>query len=89
MAIRKVWLTAQGTTLPQAYLRVMFFSGNTKHVAYSVQVWNNKQARDEERAVFEERNFSFPYPPGGIGDIVTACYQHLKSLPEFSDGVDV
>jgi len=89
MAIRKSWLTAQGLTLPQAYLRVTFFSGNTKHIQYSVQIWNNAQARNEERAIFEEQNFSFEYPPGGTGDIVTRCYQHLKSLPEFSDGVDV
>ena len=89
MAIRISWPTAQGVTLPNAYLRVVFFSGNPRYVSYSVQVWNNAQARQEERAIFEERSFSFAYPPGGLGDIVTACYQHLKSIPDFSAGVDV
>jgi hypothetical protein len=87
MAIKIPWKAAQGTVLPDAYLRVMAFQGNTKYVSYSVQVWPNEQARQEERAMIEERNFRFPYPPGR--DIVAACYQHLKSLPDFSAGVDV
>jgi hypothetical protein len=91
MAIKLAWQTPQGVTLPNAYLRVMFFSGNKNYIQYSVHVSADEKARREERPVFEERNFSFEYPQGkdGTGDIIVACYEHLKSLPEFSKGLDV
>lgn len=90
MAIQIAWQTPQGISLPNAYLRVMHFQGTKSYVSYSVHVSVDAKAREDERPVMEERNFSFEYPKGkgGTSDIMTACYEHLKSLPEFSKGED-
>lgn len=60
MALRIRRETAFGVTLPNGYLRVVFFSGDATHLQYQVRTWATAQARQEQKASVDERSFSFP-----------------------------
>lgn len=89
MAIRLPYDSRFGPNFPAAYFRVTAFQGDVRSIQYQVKIWANEAARTADKASMEERGFSLPYPQAGTGDILTNCYQHLKSLPQFSSGVDV
>lgn len=88
MAIKIARDTPFGIALPEAYTRVVFFSGDATYVQYQVRTWANEKARQSEMAHVDERSFSFEYTKGQ-GDILDACYQDLKSRAEFKGGEDM
>lgn len=88
MAIEQAITTPYGIDLPNAYLKVTFFSGDNKHVSYHVRTWATAQARQEEKKELDEKNYSFIYAPGQ-GDVLVACYADLMARPEYAGAVAV
>lgn len=83
MALQQAITTPQGIDLPAAYIKILFFSGDKKHVQYVVRIWSSLLARQRDNPAIDEKNYSFVYSPGQ-GDILPACYADLMSRPEYA-----
>ena len=88
MAIEQATTTPYGIDLPNAYIKVTFFSGDSKHVQYHVRTYADAAARQADKQHLDEKNFSFEYAPGQ-GDVLIACYNNLMSRPEYTKAVVV
>lgn len=83
MAIQLEKHTPHGLTLGEAYVRVTYFHGDSKHVSYRVQTWVTEAARRADAQPIDDVQMSFEYPEKGTGDIVRECYLHLMAQPGF------
>lgn len=88
MAISIAVTTPYGIDLPDAYIRINAFSGDNRHVLYTVRTFASAQARLEERSHLSETSYSFEYAPGQ-GDILIVCYKDLMSREGFEKAVVV
>lgn len=83
MAIKKTIETLQGVKVQDAYCRVENVSLRGKDTIYFVL----RSYADTSKSFFQEDNFLSAYDMSGKNPIAQA-YEHLKSLPQFSDAVD-
>lgn len=88
MAIQKSISTVHGIDLPGAYIRVTFFSGDSKYVQYNIRTWATEQARREDKQHLDEKNYSFEND-AGKGNVMNACYADLMARPEYAGAVAV
>lgn len=85
MAIQVETKTPHGLTLGEAYVRVTYFYGDSKHVIYRVETWVTEAARRADAQPIADIQMSFEYPEGGMKDIMRTCYEHLASQPGFEN----
>ena len=88
MAIKIAIITPYGIDLPDAYLKINFFTGDNRHISYHVRSFATEKARRDELQHFDEKSFSFEYVPGQ-GDVLAACYKDLMSRPEYTKATAV
>jgi len=83
MALQLTKTTKSGIEVKSAYIRVDHLSLNGKeNITFKVNSYKNK-----ELPAFEENFYGCPYDINGENPIKQA-YEHLKTLPEFSDATD-
>jgi hypothetical protein len=83
MAIKKTVITQQGFNAADAYHRV-----EGVHVGKDAITFQVKSYKDNSGVVhFENASFNCEYNLNGDNPIKQA-YQHLKTLPEFTDAID-
>lgn len=83
MALQKDITTPSGIAVSQAYCRVGLVSLTKETLNFSLMFY-----ADKEKAPFDQRSFTCVYDLDGQNPIKQA-YQHLKTLPTFSDAEDV
>lgn len=88
MAIKLSTTTPFGIDLPNAYIKVTFFSGDSKYVQYHVRTYADAAARHADKQHLDEKNFSFDYKQGQ-GDVLIACYNNLMAQPEYAGALAV
>ena len=88
MAIKLSTATVYGINLPNAYIKINFFSGDSKYVQYHVRTFADAAARQADKQHLDEKNYSFEYVPGQ-GDVLVACYADLMARPEYAGAVAV
>jgi len=90
MAIENVNLvTPQDITLAEAYTKVEGYNGNKETVCFSWATYKDQASRDAGKTPLMSGNSYFPYAVGTMGEILPACYTHLKTLTEFAGATDV
>lgn len=84
MALKKTFFTSTQIEVADAYLRVDHLLIQEKtHLSYRVRVYQGLDAKFP----IEEVPLSCAYDLAGKNPIAQA-YEHVKSLPEFTDAVD-
>jgi len=83
MAIEQPTVTPYGIDLPNAYIKVTFFSGDSKYVQYHVRTWATAAARWADKQHLDEKNFSFENA-ASKGNVLNACYADLMARPEYA-----
>jgi len=86
MAISVAVTTNAGFEAPAAYIKVDHFQGNKDKVHASVSIYYNSTARTEDKDPISHRSVSISTP---TTNIMSAIYDHLKSLPEYAGATDV
>jgi hypothetical protein len=75
-----------GLYAPAAYAKIETFRGNINEVHFTVLFYATAQARFEGKNPIGGFHFSMPYQDGMT---YTSVYNHLKTLPEFANSLDV
>ena len=88
MALKQATTTAHGVNLPGAYIKITFFSGDSKYIQYHVRTYADAAARAADKQHLDEKNFSFANAPGK-GDVLVACYKDLMARLEYAGAVAV
>jgi hypothetical protein len=88
MALKKTFQAEDNfgkvVTLTDAYFRVSQVSGDKYLMHVSIEVLNSEKNR-----LLMQRSVSFtPSVDGGAPNFIEQAYEHLKSLPEFSEAQD-
>jgi len=84
--------TQYGMPAPEAYVRVMSFSGDKKYMMAMVAIYYNIAYAGSGARPIDQKPYQFPTEQinGAIGEssILTGIYNYLKSLPEFAGSID-
>lgn len=90
MALSKTITTSHGLEIPNAYIRVDRLGGNKNNLDIKVSVYVSDQTQNEGYPWVEQYTYSFaPSVETGAENFVKQAYLYLKTLPEFSDAVDI
>jgi hypothetical protein len=65
-----------------AYLKVTSFSGSKETISFNLGAFKEKNG-----VLLQKQEFVIPHDLEGFNPLKQA-YEHLKSLPEFSDAID-
>jgi hypothetical protein len=77
-----------GIPAPEAYARIMEFTGNKKYLQYRVAVYMNAAAREIGGQPIRIEQYDLETPKI-TGDIMAALYADLKTHPGFEGASDV
>lgn len=90
MALQKQLQTDQGFDCPQAYLMIqeIFYLKNSS-TSGRLSIYKDKQARDDNKEPIYVFNFIFQYDITSNKNIIEQAYAAIKTLPEYSDCIDV
>lgn len=83
-----------GLTLPNAYIKIDFVSGNAASLSLTVSTYVSKtvsdQAKNGEKRWVEQRYIIFiPSVEDGSPNFIKQGYEYLKTLPEYAGATDV
>ncbi|KWX71622.1 hypothetical protein AMQ84_27255 [Paenibacillus riograndensis] len=90
MALKKTIELPSGLTLQNAYIRVQGVNGNKNIADICLELFVSQQACEEEKVPVTHMYFRFT--PDQEEDATRwdkQAYEHLKTLPEFENAVDV
>ena len=87
MALQISLTAPQGITLSTAYTRINNIRYGHTDCIISVDTWADQAARLANLAIIGSQSYSMTYDPTGTS--LTAAYDYLKTLPEFSGAVSV
>ena len=89
MAIENAsFVTKQDVTLTSAYTRITSYHGDKNTVSYNYATYKDQTARDADKAPLQTGKNSTTYDVGTMGEMLPACYTHLKTLTEFAGATD-
>lgn len=90
MALQMSYESIHGLTVPQAYIRIDEQSGGKQNISLRVRFYTTLEAAQTGKQWLEEVIISFePKTTDGSSNFLEQGYEHLKTLPEFSESVDV
>lgn len=87
MALQLAW-TANETTYPNAYARIINVAVDPRYSWIVVGIYADEAARWAGADAVKLETF-IAATPSLTGDIYTAAYEHLTTLPQFAGAVDV
>lgn len=86
--IQKITLES-GMTIDQAYIRVQGVNGNKDLASISLEIYVSQPLCEEGKVPAGYRSYNFT--PNDSEDALRwdkQAYEHLKTLPEFSEAID-
>ena len=86
MAIRGNYTTDYGIDLENAYLSIYGFNGNKNRCLITYHLYVNEQAKLDEKTPIYYSSCEMPYDDNLPS--LTAAYNYLKTLPQFSNWTD-
>jgi hypothetical protein len=90
MALQIQVSTTSGLELPEAYIKIVGFSGDITNTHLNYQIFVNAQARASGKVPVDTGYALVPSPSGIVGkDIMAWGYAKLKSLPKFTNALDL
>lgn len=90
MALQQTVTTKSGIEVQDAYVRIDSVNGNKQQLGIIVRVYKDKAAADGNYAYLENRYYNFePSVETGSPNFIKQGYEHLKTLPEYADAVDL
>jgi hypothetical protein len=84
MAIIAPYNSDVGILLPEAYIKILAFNGDSTTITFDVGIYASKEAKEMGRPPVEHHYYTLPY----TGDTISLLYDYLKTLPEFVGNVD-
>ncbi|OMD08402.1 hypothetical protein [Paenibacillus odorifer] len=79
-----------GITVASAYVRIDTISGSKDSISIGLNYYVNKNAVTEGKPFFKTEQYLFiPSVDDSSANFIKQGYEHLKSLPEFSEATDV
>lgn len=79
-----------GIAVEDAYARIFHIEGDKSTLAIALQYYVSQAAVEEQKPPFKEDYYQFvPSVEDDAPNFIKQGYEHLKSLPEFADAVDV
>ena len=92
MAFRMTTTTAHGIPVSNAYIRIAHLGGIRGGVSgfqIRVEYYNDYDAAHEDNPrAFKSTSFDMPYDEAEGDNVVKRAYDHLKTLPEFTNVTD-
>lgn len=90
MALEKTVTVSNGLSVPNAYIRIDSIGGYKGRLDVSVNSYVSKEAFNSDQAYLEQQIHHFvPSVDEGSPNFIKQAYEYLKTLPEFSESVDV
>ena len=89
MAIEKSLTTQHGIVLAEAYTKIDNYNGNKNTVTCNWSTFKDADARTSGKTLVSQGSSQFPYAAGTMGEMLPACYTHIKTLAEFTGATDV
>ena len=85
MALQLSYTAVTGITSPEAYVMIHRFEGIKQYIKVTVLIFNNKDARNNYKAVIGQVEAKLVLENGASFE---QMYDVLKTLPEFVGAVD-
>lgn len=75
-----------GLTITNAYAKLGNFHGDKTNVRFDVEIFVSSEARLDNKQPISHLTFNVPYSDGMS---IASLYTYMKTLPEFSQAIDV
>lgn len=90
MGLLKTIELESGLIVQNAYCKIIVISGNSEEMTLYLSTYVDRDASIEEKPYLRQTAFSFvPSLLDGADNFIKQGYEHLKTLPEFTNAVDV
>ena len=94
MAIKTTWVKSLAgydtkAEKQNAYVRISTVQASKESALASVIVYASEPSNDVPAQIIDEASYGFtPSVSDGSANFIKQAYEHLKTLPEFSDAID-
>ena len=90
MALKMLFETPQGVTLPEAYLKVTaaVYSARGGRCTANVTTYASEAARKADKPAVEAFSVAFTYDLDSADNLIKQAYAAVKLRPEFAGAVD-
>lgn len=90
MALQMLVSLDSGIDVKDAYARIFHIQGDKSNLSIALQYYVSQSAVEEQKPPFKEGYYQFvPSVEDDAPNFIKQGYEHLKSLPEFADAIDV